>query len=269
MSLVVSFYLAIKRTMSGIFIESKFSASSSRFGEAKTDVKQQQQQREQGQPMSTQAPEEKTSFKFEKEITIGKKPTSYTPNSFPQRFVDYYTATLKLEGDVAVHPYDPSDPGGATSWGISEKAHPDLAAKIRLGLSREEAFGIAYVRYYTIIPLIGQVDPRIGFVIFDARFHGMKENVYAIQTGLANMGYSLKIDSIAGPETMKILSRITKEESTVLLNGVAQATQALAIAAANRTMSAQKRQGLPVKNYKNGFVARQEGRVSYAKRMYA
>lgn len=267
MSLVVSFYLAIKRTMSGIFIESKFSASSSRFGEAKTDVKP--TQREQGKPMNTQEPKTSSSFVFEKEITIGKKPSPYTPSSFPQRFVDYYTATLKLEGDVAVHPYDPSDPGGATSWGISAKAHPDLIDKIRVGLSREEAFAIAYERYYTIIPLIGQVDPRIGFVIFDARFHGMKENVYAIQTGLTNMGYSLKIDSIAGSETMGILSRITKEQSTVLLNGVAEATQALAIAAANRTMNVQKRQGLPVKNYKNGFVARQEGRLSYAKRMYA
>lgn len=272
MSLVVKFYLAIKRTMSGIFIESKFSAESSRFAKPSgfagfSGSERPQQPAKQEVPKVTEKPETKASIVFEKEISLGKRPTFYTPSTLPQRFVDYYTATLKLEGDVAIHPNDPSDPGGATSWGISSKAHPDLADRIARGLSRDEAFEIAYERYYQRIPFLDKVDPRIGFVIFDARFHGMKENVYALQVALNNMGYTLSTDSVPGKLTMYALSQLNGMEADVALRRLSTATHQIAVAAANRAMEEQRRLGLPVKNYRTGFINRQEGRLRFASTM--
>lgn len=60
-------------------------------------------------------------------------------DSFPKAL----SFVLKWEGGFVC---DPDDPGGATKWGISQKAHPDLDVA---NLTQEEAATIYKMDYWT------------------------------------------------------------------------------------------------------------------------
>lgn len=191
-------------------------------------------------------------------------PAPFQPSSFPKRFVAYYNATLQLEGNVQ-YEYDPHDPGGATAWGISVNANPDLADEISLGMSKDRAYAIAYERYYSVIPFVMNVNPQIGFVIFDSRFHGMRENVKIIQSYLnERFGLSLAVDGVAGAKTMYAVSQMQELDVKIILRKLTDNAKMIAGLAAKRTIQSQISKRLAVKDYAVGFTNRQLGRLNFA-----
>lgn len=186
----------------------------------------------------------------------------------PPRFVAFHNATTDMEGNSPLV-NDVSDPGGLTAWGISSKANPDLSEEIKKGMKKDRAYQIAYERYYVVIPFIDSVDPQIGFVIYDSRFHGMKENIMVIQSYLNNVGFELAVDGVAGPKTMMAVSRMTSADVKFVLNQLTVNGKKLASLAAKRTISAQIKQSKVVRDYTEGFLNRQLRRLSYARTMEA
>jgi len=73
--------------------------------------------------------------------------------------------TLSLEGEFSDHP---NDQGGATRWGLSSKAHPDLDLDT---LTREKAIAIYRARYWRKI-LGDDLPPALALVLFDWAVHG-------------------------------------------------------------------------------------------------
>jgi lysozyme family protein len=87
-----------------------------------------------------------------------------------------------------------SDTGGATRWGISSDAHPDVHVE---SLTREQAETIYYERYWQ--PLhANALPPAIALVAFDAAVNvGVVRAVKLLQTILR-----VTVDGVCGPETV-------------------------------------------------------------------
>jgi lysozyme family protein len=71
---------------------------------------------------------------------------------------------LQLEGEFSDHS---DDRGGATRFGLSSKAHPDLNLD---ALTREKAIGIYRARYWAKI-LGDDLPPALALVLFDWAVH--------------------------------------------------------------------------------------------------
>lgn len=105
--------------------------------------------------------------------------------------------TLEHEGGDSDHPFDR---GGATRWGISSAAHPDvdLAA-----LTREGAIELYRARYWAKIQ--GDALPwPLCLVIFDWAVHaGVPAAVKGLQRRLG-----VPADGKLGPITLEVLGRV-------------------------------------------------------------
>ena len=76
-------------------------------------------------------------------------------------FEEAVEKVLAHEGGFVDHP---SDPGGATNFGISQRAYPDLDIK---NLTREKAIEI-YHRDYWVACGCHHLSDRLAYVVFDA-----------------------------------------------------------------------------------------------------
>lgn len=193
---------------------------------------------------------------------------------FPARFLLYvgHTITSEIGHDPDENGgwnHHPSDHGGPTQWGIAANYNPKYAEKIKKKkLSYEEALGIYYNKYYKPIYNIDKLPPSIGFILFDARVHGsIRTDARDLQT-LVNVvsGARLKTDGVYGPKTYRAISQLSGPQLTSILSMMRMTVPFRAEKVAKSTMRSQKRKGLRVTNYTNGFRKRFNDRINQALR---
>jgi lysozyme family protein len=101
---------------------------------------------------------------------------------------------------------DRRDNGGETKWGISVRAHPHLAGRIR-DLTRDEAKAIYYSDYYVPAKL-HQMPERLRLPVFDAAInHGVKRSAEFVQRALKKLGFKLEVDAVIGPVTLAAIEK--------------------------------------------------------------
>jgi len=98
--------------------------------------------------------------------------------------------TLRQEGGYV---HDPTDPGGETNWGISQRAYPDLDIK---NLSRTDAIAI-YRRDYWDTIRADELPPATAVALFDWHVHSGANAVRALQA-IVGAG----VDGVLGPMTL-------------------------------------------------------------------
>lgn len=187
---------------------------------------------------------------------------------FPRQFLLFVEEVLRNEtggkGDGWVN--DPSDLGGCTMWGIASRSNPKLAAKIKnRTLSYAEAVELYFSKYYVNIPNVKEMDPRLAFIIFDAKVHGATVTVKFVQRWLnEKKGFSLAVDGIFGTKTAIICSKLNSAEVTSLVDDYKHAAPSLGREMATNVMATQKRNGRPIYNYAKGFTSRVFARATFA-----
>lgn len=107
-------------------------------------------------------------------------------------FHDAVTRTLAHEGGHVDHP---SDPGGATRWGISQRAYPHLdIASLTLAQARE-----IYRRDYWDALRLSELPDAIAAEVFDAAVNsGRRSAVVWLQRALG-----VNADGVIGPITLR------------------------------------------------------------------
>lgn len=184
--------------------------------------------------------------------------------------------TIELEGGYVNHP---SDPGGATMYGLSSKWNPSLRSKIiNQTLTIEEARLHYYKNYYINNYRINDLPAPLRFIIFDQRVHG-SDSLSVIQAWynnrLRDKRSRLSVDGVYGPKTFRALHSIdwTVVESngaTTLLNLLTYLIYTVkdsGIAAAKLIAGRQESLGLPHYDYTNGMINRFKKRYSHAREM--
>jgi lysozyme family protein len=163
---------------------------------------------------------------------------------------------------------DPSDPGGVTQWGISQRFNPRYASKIRQGiLTKEEAVDIYYTKYYRPIYRVDDLFEPFAYLLFDGRVHGSGRSLIRDLQSMTNLisGSRLAVDGIYGPQTFQALSRLSRTARADLLETLAITAPHQARKVAQATMNTQQRTGLKQYDYTKGFTARFTKRVAIAK----
>jgi len=102
---------------------------------------------------------------------------------------------LDHEGGYVDHP---TDPGGATNFGISSRSHPEVDIE---NLTRDDAIEIYWThhwqgRNFDMLP------EKIATKTFDLAVNmGLKAGVVCLQRALRSCGILVSIDGVIGPET--------------------------------------------------------------------
>lgn len=176
---------------------------------------------------------------------------------------------IRFEGGYA---NDKSDPGGATAYGVASYYNKEVAAKIRSGtFTIEDAFNVYRQRYWMKI-LDDMVEAKfspIAFLILDSRVSGHKEVRQLLEYTFGRLGLSsswltgrlgsLKVLSPSGGRA-RILSHVLLDQKRFLYH--------VARSAANRSMNAQRKRGLPLKDYFRSFYRRSALRYNYAFQLF-
>lgn len=185
-----------------------------------------------------------------------------SPETMGGVFQSMIDKVFELEGNWS---NDKSDPGGATMYGISSVHNPKYANKIKSKtLTKAEAQMIYRDNYWTPIYKVDSLPLPIAWIIFDARIHGSLESIKDIQTWISkNINSSITVDGIYGKETWENLPK-SKQMLADLVSYLIERTGLSARAAAVRTMAYQKKYGLPVADYTDGFTKRLTERYSFA-----
>jgi len=104
----------------------------------------------------------------------------------------------RIEGGYA---NDPRDNGGETNWGLSVKANPELAGRMK-NLTKAEAKAIYRKKYFTPAG-ISKYPVKARLVVFDGVInHGIVGNNKLVQKALNSMRARLVVDGVVGPKTM-------------------------------------------------------------------
>lgn len=93
---------------------------------------------------------------------------------------------------------DPDDPGGATRWGISKRAHPDVDVET---LTREQAQALYFEAYWK--PIRGADLPEpVAVALFDFAVHsGVRTAVMRLQRIVGAV-----LDGVMGDRTLKAVA---------------------------------------------------------------
>jgi lysozyme family protein len=175
---------------------------------------------------------------------------------------------LEHEG---VYSNDVSDPGGATYYGLSARAHPEYAVQIlNQELSLSEVYEVYYRKYYKKIYRVNELNDTMCFLLLEASIHGSIETIASIQSWL-NLYRScvLKVDGIFGPKTFECTRGLDTSDYAALLDYLNRKVETDASLAAYRVMNYQKENGSPKYDYTNGFSNRLKKRYSAAKTLLA
>ena len=102
-------------------------------------------------------------------------------------------------GDDGAYHLDPNDPGGATKWGISQKAYPDLDIK---NISRHGAEAI-YERDYWRTSKCHELPFPLNMVVFDASVNvGVGRSIKFLQSAA-----KVNTDGVIGPITLMSIDK--------------------------------------------------------------
>lgn len=179
------------------------------------------------------------------------------------RFLSYYSRTRKMEGGWS---NNQSDPGKATMFGLSSRSNPSLAQKIASkSLTLNEAMQYTYNHYFINIIGIEEIDPRLGFLVFDAKFHGMHEVISSMQKSMNEIAQlNLVIDGKWGRKTYTAALSLKGLEIDYVISKLTKHSVSLAEHAASRVLRYQQAHSLPTYDFTNGFVHRMKSRIQYA-----
>ena len=110
-------------------------------------------------------------------------------------FEEAVEAVLRHEGGYV---NDPSDPGGATKFGISSRSYPHLNIQ---DLTREQAIA-EYRRIWIAGPYEDLADP-IGMKLFDIAINmGSRAAAACLQRACRACGADVQEDGVVGPRTI-------------------------------------------------------------------
>jgi lysozyme family protein len=192
--------------------------------------------------------------------------TVYGASKYPQRFQQYIDRTLKFEVGNSKNGFV-DNATELTIWGISARANPEVANKIRTQtLTREEAKAIYYRKYYRPIPYINQIDPRIGFILFDERVHGQNRNTVRMLQTCLNMyeNANLVVDGIYGSRTGLALTKASIDTRDAFLEMYQTQIDELAAQKANAVKRILSKKGAYPRDYTSAFTQRYSSRLDYA-----
>lgn len=115
--------------------------------------------------------------------------------STPDYSAAFETAIIFVLGEEGGYVDDPSDKGGATHFGISQRAYPDLDIK---SLTVEQAAAIYYQDYW--LPCqCDQLPAATGVMVFGTAVNmGKRAAIRFLQQSL-----KVKVDGILGPVTLR------------------------------------------------------------------
>lgn len=129
---------------------------------------------------------------------------------------------LKNEGGYVNHP---SDPGGATNFGITQRTYPQLNIRT---LTVAQAKEIYYVDWWTKGPYESITSQAIATKLFDTAVNtGTKRAFKFLQQACNNLGSNLKVDGVIGPKTIErvnslpassVLAEMRKEQAAFYTN---------------------------------------------------
>lgn len=137
---------------------------------------------------------------------------------------------LKREGGFVD---DKNDPGGATNFGVSQRAYPDEDIQ---GMTEDRAKEIYRRDYWEPLRLSELENDYVTGEIFDTAVNmGLNRATKIAQESLNYLGSKVAVDGIMGPETIGELNGWSKKDLVALLkvlNGV-QFTQYFKIVSAD------------------------------------
>lgn len=111
-------------------------------------------------------------------------------------FENAVSIVMKIEGGYV---NDLLDPGGATKWGISKRAFPEINIET---LTDEQARSL-YFTHYWVPAKCALMPERLRLIYFDmCVLHGITAAVRTLQTALNGAGYKVDVDGIIGTETL-------------------------------------------------------------------
>lgn len=126
---------------------------------------------------------------------------------------------FKFEGGYSNHP---NDRGGPTNYGITQKTYeqhlgrPASAEEVRL-MPKAHALAIYRSRYWKAANLDLLPEP-LQPAAFDAAVNnGPGTAIRLLQKALADLGYSIKVDGLVGPNTSALAFRAVAERGARLV----------------------------------------------------
>jgi len=120
---------------------------------------------------------------------------------------------------------DPDDPGGATKGGVTihtmRRLGLDLTGDGRItrddvqSISKDQAVDI-FVQHYFEKPRIDLLPNALQASVFDMYVNAGAQAVKILQSLLAQMGFSLSVDGVIGPQTAGICAEAAQPDPIVL-----------------------------------------------------
>lgn len=127
-------------------------------------------------------------------------------------FDDAFTALLGHEGGYSDHP---SDPGGRTMWGVTERVARShgITGDMRT-LTRDEAKRIYRADYWEPIRA-DELPPEVRFDVFDGAVNsGVKQSIKWLQSAVGATA-----DGVIGPKTIAAVNAMTPDRVAKRYNG--------------------------------------------------
>ncbi|WP_406721389.1 MULTISPECIES: holin-associated N-acetylmuramidase [Thioclava] len=165
---------------------------------------------------------------------------------------------------------DPSDPGGATNYGVTihtmRKLGLDLdhdgkitEADVRR-LTRAQAVDI-FVRHYFDEPGLGQLPEMLQASVFDMYVNAGRNAVKILQRLLNDMGQSVGVDGLLGPQTVSAAQAAARAAPAHIADayGIARRNYYYALA---DSRPASRKYATTRKGRKGGWITRSEEFIS-------
>ena len=116
--------------------------------------------------------------------------------TYSEKFKKAVDFVINNEGGYV---FDRNDPGGATKYGISQKAYPTLNIK---ELRREDAIKIYYCDYWLKGKFEQIPDENVATKVFDFTVNfGQRGATFVLQRALRSVGINVQEDGLFGSQT--------------------------------------------------------------------
>lgn len=116
---------------------------------------------------------------------------------YSKKFEKAFQYVIQNEGGYV---FDKNDPGGATKYGISQRAYPTLNIK---ALTLDEAQKIYYCDYWLRGKFEQIPDENVATQVFDFAVNlGIRASTIVLQRALRSGGILVMEDGLLGPETI-------------------------------------------------------------------
>lgn len=155
----------------------------------------------------------------------------------------------------------PSDPGGATIYGISAKFNPDVKEKITSRtLTKDEAAEIYYKKYFlgsTAEYLYKAGYKRLAFFFFDCIISGQTESFKFLQRFLNLLGCDLMVDGKIGRKSLQAIISFDRDLfESAFLKVVLINSNYIGRKQSEKLLAFQEKNGMPKYDYTLGFTNR-------------